>query len=361
MYSNRIQKTIKIRGMGLLALNRGRNICITGLLLSLLATVGCSLAPQAEPPQPTRVAAPTFTPTPVVENAQVDPNAVSATKAALAAAQPATVVETDNQAAQSQGGEAAQPEQAAEPVAEEPTPVPPTPTPEPQNPEAIVNIDLINVRGGPGTTYNVVGGANQGDRYIITGRNQGGDWWEVDYNGGKGWLFGQLVTAENAGNVAIAANIPAPPPPTATPVPPPPTAVPAPAEPPPPAEPPKPKYEFNIAVASKCDPQAAGTWFSGKTYKNGNPASGYKVVFSYAPDGPPVTNPITTGPHTGYEGWDAGYYSHIIAAPGTGPRAGTWHVWVVNDGGQRISEIASFTSDGDANTCNQAVVDFDSR
>lgn len=120
-----------------------------------------------------------------------------------------------------------------------------------------------------------------------------------------------------------------------------------------------PQFEFNVAVASRCEPQAAGTWFSGTTYKNGVPASGYLVGFSYAADGPLVTKPMISGPHEGYNNWDTGYYSHIIAA--NTPRAGIWYVWIVDADENRISEIASFTTDGSTNTCNQATVDFDSR
>ncbi|MCB0109257.1 MAG: hypothetical protein KDE53_25215, partial [Caldilineaceae bacterium] len=148
---------------------------------------------------------------------------------------------------------------------------------------------------------------------------------------------------------------PAPPPPTNTPVPAP-TQAPAPTQPP---APPSPTYKFNIVVVSRCERQPAGNWYEGKTYVNGQPASGYKVVFSYAADGPPITSPVVSGPHPGYEGWDAGYYSHIINA--SGPKAGTWYVWVVDDSGNRISEIGQWTSTGPGDGCNQAVVDFDSR
>jgi hypothetical protein len=68
---------------------------------------------------------------------------------------------------------------------------------------------------------------------------------------------------------------------------------------------------------------------------------------------------MTTGPHPGYPGWNAGYYSHIIKA--TGPSLkGDWYVWVV-EGGQRVSEIAHWHSDGpvaQGTGCNDATVDF---
>jgi hypothetical protein len=113
-----------------------------------------------------------------------------------------------------------------------------------------------------------------------------------------------------------------------------------------------------VAVVGKCERQPAGNWFEGKTYIGGAPQSGYLVAFSYASDGPIVAT-IQSGPHEGYPGWDAGYYSHIISA--NGPRAGSWYVWVVDSNGQRISEIANWQSTGPGEGCNQATVDFDSR
>jgi hypothetical protein len=72
-----------------------------------------------------------------------------------------------------------------------------------------------------------------------------------------------------------------------------------------------------------------------------------------------VTPPQTSGPHEGYTNWNTGYYSHIISA--NTPIAGTWFVWIVNGAGQRISEIAQWSSTGPGDGCNEATVDFDSR
>ena len=116
---------------------------------------------------------------------------------------------------------------------------------------------------------------------------------------------------------------------------------------------------FNIAIVSKCERQPAGNWFDGTTSINGQPQNGYKVVFSYKADGPWATNPVISGPHEGYPGWKTGYYSHIIRA--SGPIVGDWYVWIVDDTGKRISEIAHWESTGPGEGCNQAEVDFDSR
>jgi uncharacterized protein YraI len=209
----------------------------------------------------------------------------------------------------------------------------------------------VNVRRGPGTNYQLLGGISRGQSFEITGRNNAGDWLQFTYNGQPAWIFANLVTVSgDAGSIKVAQNIPAPPP---TAPPPPPTT------PPQPTATAKPRYEFNIALVQKCERQPAGNWFDGTVYKNGQPLNGQRVVFSYAPDGPWVTEPQISGPHAGYLNWNPGYYSHIINA--SSPKAGTWYVWIVDPGGKRISEIASWQSTGPGEGCNQATVDFDSR
>ena len=316
-----------------------RSIAISlSLLCGVVVASACSTS--APPPVSTRPPAPTFTATPEISQPPVQ------VETPVPVEQPVQV----EQPADNAGGEQSAPTQA--PVEE------PTATPTLVQAQAVVNIQLLNIRGGPSTTNNILGSANSGESFPITGKNQAGDWWEIDFNGQRGWVFGQLVTTQNVESVALAQVIPTAPPATATPIPPP-TQPPAPTQAPAPAEPAKPKYEFNIAVVGKCAPQEAGTWFEGKVYKNGQPANGFKVVFSYAPDAAPSTNPMISGPHEGYNGWSTGYYSHIISA--NKPVSGNWYVWIVNDAGQRISEVANFQSKGPGGDCNQAVVDFDSR
>jgi hypothetical protein len=126
---------------------------------------------------------------------------------------------------------------------------------------------------------------------------------------------------------------------------------------PPPA--PEPSYEFNKALLQKCSPNAGVTYVEGTTYKNGQPANGYNVAFSYATDGPIIAQTIS-GPHQGYPGWRTGFYSHIIDS--ASPREGDWYFWIVDGSGKRISQIAHVHTDGEAGdgTCQQAVIDFDS-
>jgi hypothetical protein len=110
----------------------------------------------------------------------------------------------------------------------EPTAAPPTATPAPA--QVVVGAGGVNVRNGPGTNFSLVGSADPGSAAPLIGRY--GDWWQIQYNGSPGWVYGELVTAENADAVPqvvpTASPTPAPVVPTATPAPTavPPTAVP---------------------------------------------------------------------------------------------------------------------------------------
>jgi uncharacterized protein YraI len=86
----------------------------------------------------------------------------------------------------------------------------------------VVNIAAANARGGPGTDYGLVGAVTQGQAFDVIGKNADGTWWQFCcVNGQEAWIFGELVTVENAESVPVAQNIPAPPvaqaPPTAAP------------------------------------------------------------------------------------------------------------------------------------------------
>jgi uncharacterized protein YgiM (DUF1202 family) len=76
----------------------------------------------------------------------------------------------------------------------EPTPSP-TPSATPTVPTAIIQPARMNIRGGPGTAFNIVEGVNQGTALEITGVTPGGDWYRVKLNdaGDTGWVFASLV------------------------------------------------------------------------------------------------------------------------------------------------------------------------
>lgn len=97
------------------------------------------------------------------------------------------------------------------------TPAPETATPQP--PTVSINGD-INIRGGPGTNYLVLGVAQSGQKHVIIGKNSLVDWWQIDYNGRPGWVYAPLVNSINGELVLVVT-----PPPTYTPAPPTPTLV----------------------------------------------------------------------------------------------------------------------------------------
>lgn len=82
----------------------------------------------------------------------------------------------------------------------------PTQTPVPE-PVVLVERDM-NVRGGPGTYYPIIGSARPGDQFPIIGRNQTSDWWRVRYKGSLAWIYAPLVTTANTEDTTISVFIP---------------------------------------------------------------------------------------------------------------------------------------------------------
>jgi uncharacterized protein YraI len=90
----------------------------------------------------------------------------------------------------------------------------PTVAPTPTLAEAVaVGVQTANLRGGPGTAYSVAGQIAAGDRFVITGKNTDGSWWQIEQAGGSSaWVLATLVQTEGPIDaVAIAENIPTPP------------------------------------------------------------------------------------------------------------------------------------------------------
>lgn len=232
---------------------RRRIILFTVLLAALTLVAACAqLNPTAAPVPPTKTPKPTFTPTP-----DWTPTPV--------------VFPTE-------------------------TPIPPTATPEatatpvPPTPEPVVRLTAnqnVNVRSGPGTNYPQVGTLRPGDSYEVTAQNPEGSWVQFDLNGQAAWVTANLVSLSGSlETVAIAQNIPAPPPtatprprPTATPVPPP-TAVPP---------PPAPQYKFTLLKGvERCETYAGTTYFNGFVrYRSNDPRNFVCVHIAYF--GPRVT------------------------------------------------------------------------
>ncbi|HIC88051.1 MAG TPA: hypothetical protein EYP04_01420, partial [Anaerolineae bacterium] len=71
-----------------------------------------------------------------------------------------------------------------------------TPTPEPM---AVVAADTLNVRGGPGTDYEIVGKVYHGDQLTIEGRDQADMWLKVAIpDGGSGWVSREYMDTSAA-------------------------------------------------------------------------------------------------------------------------------------------------------------------
>lgn len=265
-----------------------------GTALALMLLLG-ACSPEPTPPPPTRTPAPTFTPTVEVAAAPEDVNAAATTQAAMAqaAATQAAALQPVTGSQPITGGVAPAPvtpgtDQGAQPIPAAPTDAP---TATPAAAEVVIS-QQINVRGGPGTNYNIIGGAQPGQRFPVTGKNQAGDWWQINYNGQAGWVFGQLVTTQNVEQVALAQNIPpaptaAPPPPATN------TPVPQPTQPPaaqptaPPAQPAPvdSNLPFILGDTARCDPNEATTYFEGQVRDtNNNLVNGVCILmFFYEP------------------------------------------------------------------------------
>ncbi len=64
----------------------------------------------------------------------------------------------------------------------------------------------VNVRNGPGTTYELLGVLNPNDVVFITGRDPGSQWIQVEFAGapdGKGWVTAEFLQAGSLENVPL--------------------------------------------------------------------------------------------------------------------------------------------------------------
>lgn len=91
-----------------------------------------------------------------------------------------------------------------------------TPTPAPV-PDAVVVADTLNVRAGPGTSYETLARVHKGDPLDVTGKSSLGDWLEVVTGGNQsGWVLAELVTLNlSLDAVPVASTIPPSPTPAA--------------------------------------------------------------------------------------------------------------------------------------------------
>ncbi|MCB0114533.1 MAG: hypothetical protein KDD84_10600 [Caldilineaceae bacterium] len=315
-----------------------RTLLFVLLLAGALFLAACG--PEAEPAAvPTRTPRPTFTPTPVPAAAQ------PAEQPTVAVAQPAAPTDTPVVVAA-----------PTDPPAEAPTdtPVIPTDTPAPQEAKAVINSPAVNVRSGPGTEYGLAGTAERGDEFVIQGKNAAGDWWQICcINGQSVWIASFLVdTSGPVDAVAVAANIPTPPPAPPTPVPQPaaPTATPVPAQ---PTQPPAPT--FTIVKGGATQPRensnAVASFFGAlckqDCYAPNAALGGFRMVVE--------------GPHGRSEQVFEGVilrgdpmlesefiYNAKVEVMGAPP--GNYKTYVIDSGGNQVSEAWEYTVQGTTRT-----------
>jgi uncharacterized protein YraI len=113
-----------------------------------------------------------------------------------------------------------------------PTPlptVPPTPVPTPprvsNTPTAPATVSAVvatgdgalNVRGGPGTDYPILGQLQPDTQVMLLARSADGTWFEIAYptgSDGRGWLSGEFLQIQGSADQLPVAQAPAPPSPT---------------------------------------------------------------------------------------------------------------------------------------------------
>jgi uncharacterized protein YgiM (DUF1202 family) len=101
--------------------------------------------------------------------------------------------------------------QATSPPTEATATFPPLPTTPSEPPLVTANVNA-NVRGGPGTNYGVVGALQAGENARVSGRNADSSWWQIEFQGGVGWIANVVVTANAPAHQAPVVGAPAPPP-----------------------------------------------------------------------------------------------------------------------------------------------------
>ena len=188
-------------------------VLLTGCQLQLLTPVPSADAPaETSTPEPeaTAIEVPTVEPTEIPTEAPTNTPAPTATPT-VAPTETATTVPTEV------------PTEAPTATTE--------PTAEPEAFTASIAVPSLNIRGGPGTNYPIVGSAPQGTEFVVIGQVAECQWYLIDHPDlGDAWVAGsaQFVTSSgDCSEVIEVANPPAPPavPPTAT-------AAPSTAEPP---------------------------------------------------------------------------------------------------------------------------------
>lgn len=343
-------------------------------ITSMLIITACGPSDEPVEPEPLSIRAPraTFTPTPQTGSGETTSNTASeSAKEPVVQSVDGTDL-TQNTAAESAATESGTGGSVTEPDAPQPAAVSPERVAVENGGVAVVGIQLLNGRSGPGAEYDLVGIVGKGEFFDITGRNDAGDWWEVCcYLDIPFWVADEFVNIQG-GNTGQVASVP----PTATPVPPtavpptaiPPTAVPqsapvatsagsqpAPAPPTATAAPVEEPADANFAFTLKATEQFPETNVSRiflYVFNNDQALAGFSLKVTK--DGADIAvNETSFGPTAGFtwsiESARQRFQNLKVEFPDQSP-AGTWVVQLVDSDGNPAGPAATFTlEEGDEN------------
>jgi hypothetical protein len=79
-------------------------------------------------------------------------------------------------------------------------------SPTPVTDQLQVTGDAVNVRSGPSTSAQIIGQANSGDILQAEAENDD-DWYQIDYQGGSGWVAGWYVQVSTIASNEFTAGI----------------------------------------------------------------------------------------------------------------------------------------------------------
>jgi hypothetical protein len=69
----------------------------------------------------------------------------------------------------------------------------PQPTPFPLDRTGTITVSYINLRSGPGSTFEILKNPNEGEKVIVIGRSEDGLWLKVKYYDSTGWVGSEFV------------------------------------------------------------------------------------------------------------------------------------------------------------------------
>ena len=69
-------------------------------------------------------------------------------------------------------------------------------------------IQPIKIRSGPGTTYDALGSLSLNDVVTVTGKNSSGEWMQIRFKAGTGWVTSQFLKMDGSDSLPVTADTP---------------------------------------------------------------------------------------------------------------------------------------------------------